>query len=305
MPINTYKALVVKETETGKFRRSIIDQPFDKLPDHDVLVNVHYSSLNYKDALSATGNKGVTQSYPHTPGIDAAGVIEQSDDDRFKPGDHVIATSYDLGQNTNGGFGQYIRIPGNWVVPLPNKLTLFDSMALGTAGLTAAIGVHHLRYNEMKPGNGPVFVTGATGGVGTLAISIPSKLGYEVTAATGKMEQEDFLTEIGAASVIHRKEVQNDNPRPLLSRRWAAAIDTVGGLMLDTTLRQTQRGGTVACCGNVLGHELHTSIYPFILRGVHLAGIDSGRCPMELRTKLWNQLAADWRPSSLEQITRP
>src|SRR5699024_4792587 len=169
----------------------------------------------YKDALSATGNKGVTQSYPHTPGIDAAGVIEQSDDDRFKPGDHVIATSYDLGQNTNGGFGQHIRIPGNWVVPLPNKLTLFDSMALGTAGSTGGMGGYSWRYNEMKPGNGPGLVTGATGGVWTLAISILSKLGYEVTAATGKMQQEDLLTAIGAASVIHGKEVQNDNPRPL------------------------------------------------------------------------------------------
>src|SRR5699024_7967034 len=156
MPINTYKALVRQDTPTRKVRRSIIENHFDKLPDHDVLLNAQYSSLNYQDALSDTVNTGLTQRYQQTPRIDAGGVIKQSDDDRFKPGDHVIATSYDLGQNTNGGFGQYIRSPGNWVVPLPNKLTLFDSMALGTAGLTAAIGVHHLRYNEMKPGNGPV-----------------------------------------------------------------------------------------------------------------------------------------------------
>src|SRR5699024_5816399 len=284
--------------------RAVRQWPLDRLPDHEVLVRVHYSSLNYKDALSVSGNKGVTQHYPHIPGIDAAGVVEQSSNNRFRPGDRVIVTSYDLGQNTSGGFGQYIRIPGDWIVPLPEGLTLFESMALGTAGLTAAIGVHHLRHNEVNPNDGPILVTGATGGVGTMAISILSKLGYKVAAATGKTDQKEYLEKIGASSVIHREEVQDHSDRPLLSRRWAGVIETVGGIMLDTAIRQTHRAGTVACCGNVLGRELHTNVYPFILRGVHLTGIDSGYCCMKLRKQLWNRMATDWKPSSLEQIAR-
>ncbi|GAA5523146.1 YhdH/YhfP family quinone oxidoreductase [Aliifodinibius salicampi] len=300
----SFKALVVEETEDGQFKRSIREWNIDKLPKHEVLVQVHFSSLNYKDALSATGNKGVTKQYPHIPGIDAAGIVEESSDDRFEKGDKVIVTSYDLGQNTPGGFGQYIRVPGDWVVPLPVGLSLFESMALGTAGLTAAIGVHHLKHNNVEPDDGPVLVTGATGGVGTMAISILAKLGYQVTAATGKTERESFLKSLGASSVIHRDKVQDQSGQPLLSARWAGGIDTVGGLMLDTVLRQTKQGGTVACCGNVLGHELHTSVYPFILRGVNLAGIDSGYSPMELRKKLWKRLASSWKPAHLKKISQ-
>ncbi len=300
----SFKALVVEETEDGQFKRSIREWNIDKLPEHEVLVQVHFSSLNYKDALSATGHKGVTKQYPHIPGIDAAGIVKESSDNRFEKGDKVIVTSYDLGQNTPGGFGQYIRVPGDWVVPLPVGLSLFESMALGTAGLTAAIGVHHLKHNNVDPDDGPVLVTGATGGVGTMAISILSKLGYQVTAATGKTERESFLKSLGASSVIHRDEVQDQSEKPLLSARWAGGIDTVGGIMLDTALRQTKQGGTVACCGNVLGHELHTSVYPFILRGVNLAGIDSGYGPMELRKKLWEYLASSWKPAHLKKISQ-
>lgn len=299
---NSFKALVVKETSEGIFNRSVQDWTIGQLPDHEVLVKVHYSSLNYKDALSASGNKGVTQQYPHIPGIDAAGIIAESSDPQFKAGDKVIVTSYDLGQNTPGGFGQFISVPADWIVPLPDALTLHESMILGTAGLTAAIGIHHLRHNDITPDSGPILVTGATGGVGTMSVAILSKLDYRVTAATGKMNRTQFLKETGASSVIHRGEVQDQSSKPLLSSRWAGAIDTVGGIMLDTTLRQTRHNGTVACCGNVLGHELHTNVYPFILRGVHLAGMDSGNCVMELRRELWQKLARDWRPGKLEKL---
>lgn len=301
---DTFRALVVEETAADQFNRSVRQWPLDRLPDHEVLVRVYYSSLNYKDALSATGHKGVTRQFPHIPGVDAAGIVEESDDERFQRGDKVIVTSYDLGQNTPGGFGRFIRVPGDWVVPLPAGLRLFESMVLGTAGLTAAIGIHHLRRHEVEAGGGPVLVTGATGGVGTMAVGILAKLGYEVVAATGKTEQKSFLKEIGAASVIHRDEVQDRSSKPLLGGRWSGVIETVGGQMLDTALRQTRPNGTVACCGNVLGHQLQTNVYPFILRGVTLAGIDSGHCPMKLRRQLWRRLGASWKPGHLPEVSR-
>jgi len=300
----TFKALVVEETEDGQFERTVKDWPFRRLPDNDVLVKVHYSSLNYKDALSASGNKGVTKKYPHIPGIDAAGVVAESRNKRFKKGDRVIVTGYDLGQNTSGGFGQFIRVPGDWLVPLPAGLSLRESMIMGTAGFTAAIGIRHLRHNNIEPGDGRILVTGATGGVGTMAVGILSKLGYEIVAATGKMERESFLKETGASEVIHRDKVQDQSSKPLLSSHWAGAIETVGGLMLDTTIRQMQHNGVVACCGNVLGHELHTNVYPFILRGVSLMGIDSGNCLMDLRRKLWEKLAAEWKPKNLDKLAK-
>lgn len=302
--MSTFKALVVEEQSDGSFVRSFKQWPIDNLPDHEVLIEVHYSSLNYKDALSATGNKGVTKNYPHVPGIDAAGVVAESSNPQFSSGDKVIVTSYDLGQNTSGGFGRYIRVPAEWIVPLPKELSLRESMIIGTAGFTAAIGIHHLRHNNIIPGSGNILVTGATGGVGIMAIAILGKLGYSVTAATGKLDQKNFLYDTGASAVIHRNEVQDESARPLLSSKWAGAIDTVGGIMLDTTLRQTKHNGTVACCGNVLGHKLHTNLYPFILRGVHLAGIDSGNCKMDLRKKLWKKLAAEWKPENIEQLCR-
>lgn len=300
----TFQALVVEEQSDGSFQRSVQEWPVEKLPQNDVLIRVRYSSLNYKDALSATGHKGVTKQYPHIPGIDAAGTVAESNDDRFQEGDPVVVTGYDLGQNTPGGFGQFIRVPADWIVPLPKNLTLRESMILGTAGFTAAIGVHHLRHNLIEPGSGPVLVTGATGGVGSMAVGILSKLGYEVTAATGKLDQTSFLEKLGATTVIHRDEVQDESSRPLLSGRWAGAIDTVGGIMLDTAIRQTRHNGTVACCGNVLGHELHTNVYPFILRGISLVGMDSGNCLMDLRRKLWGELAAGWKPENLDTLAR-
>ncbi|NGP88594.1 YhdH/YhfP family quinone oxidoreductase [Fodinibius halophilus] len=300
---DSFRALVVEEANSN-FKRAIKDVPLEDLPEHDTLIKVHYSSLNYKDALSASGNKGVTKKYPHIPGIDAAGIVEKSNSSDFNKGDKVLVTGYDLGQNTYGGFGEYIRVPSNWVVSLLKGLTLRESMILGTAGFTAAIGVHHLRHNHMTSEKSPILVTGATGGVGSMAVGILAKLGYNVTAATGKMEQKSFLQSIGAATVIHRDEVQDDSGRMLLSSRWAGVIDTVGGIMLDTALRQTKHNGTVACCGNVLGHELNTNVYPFILRGVHLAGMDSGNCLMNLRKKLWKNLATDWKPDKLSEMAK-
>ncbi len=302
--MSTFKALVVEEQSDGSFQRSVKECTTDQLPDHEVLIEVRYSSLNYKDALSATGNKGVTKNYPHIPGIDAAGIVAESSNPQFSSGDKVIITGYDLGQNTSGGFGQHIRVPGDWIVPLPEQLSLHESMIIGTAGFTAAIGVHHLQHNKVTPDSGNILVTGATGGVGIMAISILSKLGYNITAATGKIDQKTFLQDMGASKVIHRNKVQDETSRPLLSSKWAGAIDTVGGIMLDTALRETQHNGTVACCGNVLGHELHTNVYPFILRGVHLAGMDSGNCEMELRRELWKKLAEEWKPENLEQLSK-
>lgn len=300
--VESFKALVVEETSDGNYKRSVKQRSVDDLPDHDVLIEVHYSALNYKDALSASGNKGVTQQFPHTPGVDAAGVIAKSDDPRFTAGDKVIVTSFDLGQNTPGGFGQYIRVPGDWIVPLPDGLTLRESMILGTAGFTAAYGVHHIKENGTQPKDGSILVTGATGGVGSLAVALLSLNNYNVVAATGKMDQKDFLMSLGATEVIEREQISDTSGKPLLESRWAGALDTVGGSMLDVAIRQTNHNGTIACCGNILGGELNTSIYPFILRGVSLMGIDSGICLMPMRKTIWNLLATDWKPATLEAI---
>ncbi len=304
MSTQTFKAVVVRENDEGKFGRAVEEKRLVDLPKHDVLVRVHYSSLNYKDALSATGNKGVTKSYPHTPGIDAAGVVEHSDDRRHKEGQRVIVTSFGLGEDTPGGFGQYIRVPGDWVVPLPAGLSLRESMMLGTAGLTAGLGAYKLQLDETYPEDGPILVTGATGGVGSLGVAILAQAGYSVTAATGKSDQKDYLERLGANKIIPRTNVNDTPSTPLLKSRWAGALDTVGGAMLDTVIRQTKRDGTVTCCGNILGHELHTNIYPFILRGVSLMGLDSGRCLMPLRKKIWKRLANQWKPSALDDICR-
>lgn len=301
MPIS-YNALVVDETPDGRYQRAIRECTTADLPDHEVLIEVYYSALNYKDALSATGNKGVTQQFPHTPGIDAAGVIAESRDKRFTPGDEVIVTSYDLGQNTPGGLGQYISVPADWIVPLPAGLTLRESMMFGTAGFTAAYGVDKLLQNHINPASGEILVTGATGGVGSLAVALLAQNGFSVIAATGKAQQESYLKKLGAAKIIDRDAVYSNSDKPLLSSQWTGAIDTVGGAMLDAVLRQTAHNGCVACCGNILGGKLTTSIYPFILRGVSLAGIDSGRCLMPKRKAIWHRLATNWKPTVLDII---
>lgn len=290
MTEDTFNAFYVTEQD-GNFSGSYQKVPATFLPDHEVLIRVQYSSLNYKDALSATGNKGVTRKYPHIPGIDAAGIVESDTSDTFKPGTNVLVTGYDLGSNTPGGYGEYIRVPAEWVVALPESLSPQTAMTYGTAGFTAMYGIKRLQREQITPEMGSILVTGATGGVGSLAVFFLSELGYEVTAATGKMDQKDFLKELGAHSVIHRDEVSRVKDSLLLSRQWNAAIETVGGSMLDAVLRQTNTDGAVACCGNILGHKLNTNIYPFILRGVGLLGIDSAICKRPLRLHIWDTIA--------------
>lgn len=293
-----YKALVADRQDDGELSLSVQTRHTRDLPKHDVLIRVDYSSLNYKDALSASGNRGVTSSYPHTPGIDASGVVKKSRDPRFSEGDEVIVTSYDLGQNTPGGFGRYISVPGDWVVPLPPGLSMKDSMILGTAGFTAAYGIKKIVESGISPDDGEIVVTGATGGVGSLSVCLLSHLGYSVAAVTGKKEKRDFLKTLGAELILERGDITEVPGKPLLSARWPGAIDTVGGAMLDAVLRQTAHNGAVACCGNILGGTLQTSIYPFILRGISLLGVDSGNCLMKDRKEVWNLLAGSWHPGS-------
>ena len=301
MSAGDYKCLLVSR-ENDDFVRGVTRRSVDSLPDGDVLIRVRYSSLNYKDALSATGHRGVTRNYPHTPGIDAAGVVEESTDSRFEPGDEVIVTSYDLGMNTPGGFGQYIRVPAAWIVPLPDGLTLRESMVYGTAGFTAAMSVHRLEGHGLAPDTGEILVTGATGGVGSLAVAILAGLGYTVVAATGKTDRERFLRDLGAAEVVSRGEVDDAGGRPLLAERWAGVVDTVGGDILATAIKATRSRGIVTCCGLVASPELSVSVFPFILRGVSLRGIDSAECPMPERTFLWRKIAGPWKIDATDDL---
>ena len=292
-----YKAFVVEEAD-GKFVQTIQTLSTDNLPAGDVLVRVHYSSINYKDALSATGNKGVTKSYPHTPGIDVAGVVEYSVDDKFRQGDEVIVTGYDLGMNTAGGFGQYIRVPSEWVVNLPNGLTMKEAMIIGTAGFTAGISLTRLSQ-LVKPSDGKIIVTGATGGVGSVAISLLSKLGYQVVAVSGKESESEFLHKLGATEIISRNDFQTVDKRPMLSARYAGAIDTVGGPILENILKALMPLGAVTTCGSVSSTQLNMTVFPFILRGITLIGISAQNYPTNLREPLWKKLATDWKPDNL------
>ena len=292
-----YKAFVVEEAD-GKFVQTIQTLSTDNLPAGDVLVRVHYSSINYKDALSATGNKGVTKSYPHTPGIDVAGVVEYSVDDKFRQGDEVIVTGYDLGMNTAGGFGQYIRVPSEWVVNLPKGLTMKEAMIIGTAGFTAGISLTRLSQ-LVKPSDGKIIVTGATGGVGSVAISLLAKLGYQVVAVSGKESESEFLHKLGATEIISRNDFQTVDKRPLLSARYAGAIDTVGGPILENILKALMPLGAVTTCGSVSSTQLNMTVFPFILRGITLIGISAQNYPTNLREPLWKKLATDWKPDNL------
>ena len=302
MQDTTFKAMVVSETDDKTYHRQIAARSVNELPAGDVLVRVHYSSLNYKDALSASGNKGVTRNYPHTPGIDAAGVVAESHGDQFKPGDEVIVTSYDLGMNTAGGFGQYIRVPAGWVVPLPKGLTLRESMCYGTAGFTAALSIYQLVQHGISPDSGPVLVSGATGGVGSIAVAILAKLGYRVAAVNGLVDKTDYLKKIGAQEIISIEEAMDQSGRPLLKGRWAGGVDAVGGDILATTIKSLQANGVVTCCGNAASPDLPINVFPFILRGAILVGIDSQNCPMPARMKTWEMLASDWKIHSMEEV---
>jgi len=301
MTADTFHALVISAGEDKTYLRQIQQRTIDDLPAGDVLIRVQYSSLNYKDALSAIGNKGVTRSYPHTPGIDAAGTVADSGVAAFRPGDRVLVTGYDLGMNTAGGFGQYVRVPADWVVPLPAGLSVKESMIYGTAGFTAGMGISFLT-ETVSPDAGPVLVTGATGGVGSIAVAVLARLGYSVAAVTGKSTAADFLTGIGAAQIVDRAEAADTSGRPLLKSQWAGALDTVGGEILATAVKSTHPWGTVTCCGNVASPDLPLTVFPFILRGVRLIGIDSQNCPMDFRLRVWQNLAGPWKLDGLETL---
>lgn len=299
---DTFKALRAESVADNKIAPVLREMPLSSLPDNEVLIRVHYSSLNYKDALSATGNRGITRKYPHTPGIDSCGIVVASASPEVKIGDKVLVFGRDLGMNTPGGFGQYIRVPAEWVMPMPEGLSFRDSMIIGTAGFTAALGIYKMELNGQQPESGPVLVTGAGGGLGGLAINILSKIGYEVIAATGKTQESDYFTKLGATEIISRAQVDDHSGKLLLRPRWAGVVETVGGNILSTAIRACQRHGNIAACGNALSHELNISVYPFILNGVNLLGIDSATSTMQERSIIWARLAGQWRPPMLEMI---
>ncbi|MFQ5902701.1 MAG: YhdH/YhfP family quinone oxidoreductase [Candidatus Binatia bacterium] len=301
LPLN-FKAMVVRETGDKKFLREITQKAIDGLPEGDVLIEVKYSSLNYKDALSATGHKGVTRNYPHTPGIDAAGIVIESKTQGFARGDEVIVTGFDLGANTSGGFAQYVRVPASWVVKLPQRMTLKESMAYGTAGFTAALSVFRLQEAGVESTQGEILVTGATGGVGCLAVGILAKAGYQVVAATGKPDEKKFLLGLGAKEVIAREAANDTSGRPLSKGRWAGVVDTVGGNFLATAIKSMSYGGVVTCCGMVASPELPVTVYPFILRAISLLGINSVECPMDIRLLIWEKIAREWKLDNLNAL---
>lgn len=297
-----FQALVVRQ-DNDTFSRKIETRYLDDLPPGEVLVRVLYSSLNYKDALSAIGNRGVTRKYPHTPGIDAAGVVAASDAPDIGVDDEVIVSCYDLGMNTSGGFADYIRVPAAWVVKKPAGLGLKEAMIYGTAGFTAALSVYKLMNQGVRPEDGPILVTGATGGVGSVAVAILAREGFHVTAASGKAA-EDYLAALGAEEIISRDQVSGGADRALLRPRWAGVIDTVGGEILAKALKTTKPCGAVTCCGNVASGDLPITVYPFILRGVTLIGIDAAECPLPLRQTIWNKLGSTWKLTMLPDLGR-
>ena len=295
-----YNALVTKE-DNKSFINSIEKRDISSLPDNDTLVKVKFSSLNYKDALSASGNKGVTRNYPHTPGIDAAGIIEDTTSTNFQVGDEVIITGYDMGMNTFGGFGEYIRVPQEWIVKKPDNLSLSESMAFGTAGLTAGLCLRKLLLHGLKPDDGEVFVSGVTGGVGIISLMLFSKLGFDVTAITGKMDQEKLLKNLGAKTVLNRNDLDSDLISPLQKPIYAGGIDAVGGKILANLICSTSQRAAIACCGMVGGLSLDTSIFPFILRGLSLFGIDSAESLLETKEEVWNNFASSWKLENIDE----
>jgi acrylyl-CoA reductase (NADPH) len=299
-----FKALWVERTPEGGVSRAVKEIGLDDLPAGDVLVRVAYSSLNYKDALSASGRYGVTRRYPHIPGIDAAGVVVESRSAEFKPGDGVILGVGEFGANHFGGFAGYARVPAEWVTPLPAGLSLREAAIYGVAGFTAALCVERLIAHGLRPDDGEVLVTGASGGVGLFAVAFLSRSGYRVAAATGKQEAAELLTDLGAARVIPRTEVDDASGKGLLSARWAGGVDTLGGNYLATMLKSIQYGGAVAACGNAASPHLEVSVYPFILRGVTLYGVDTAQVPGEQRRAVWSRLAGEWKLAGMERLAR-
>jgi len=303
-PTGTFRCYLVTKDQAGKVTGRIAERRLGELPEGEVLIRVAYSSLNYKDALAATGHPGVNKVFPHIPGVDAAGIVAQSGVYEFVPGDPVLVTGFDVGANRWGGWAEFVRVPAEWVVPLPRGLSLRESMMLGTAGFTAGLCVDALQKHGVTPESGEVVVTGASGGVGSMAVAILSKLGHPVVAVTGKSLAHEYLKKLGAREIFDRQAVDDRSGRPLLARRWAGTVDTVGGNILGTVLRATQHSGCVAACGLAGGSDLPVTVYPFILRGITLAGIDAAWGSIPLRHEIWARLARPWKLDCLEEIAR-
>jgi acrylyl-CoA reductase (NADPH) len=298
----SFRCFIVRKQVDGSFASAIEHCSLSDLPDGEVLINVEFSSLNYKDALSATGHPGVSKNFPHVPGIDAAGTVVDSRVPKFQPGDPVIVTGFGFGASRWGGYAEYARVPAEWIVPLPAGLTLRESMIYGTAGFTAGMSLEVLEHHGIEPATGPVLVTGASGGVGTMAIALLAKAGYQVHAVTGKPSAHELLRALGAVGFLTREEADDRSGSPLLKAQWSAVVDTVGGNILSTALRSTGPFGCVTACGLTAGIKLPITVYPFILRGVTLAGIESGFYPLPKRESLWKKLAGPWKRSDLELL---
>ena len=301
--ITTFKALVTIQNNDGTFKNGVQERTIDELPDDDLLVRVEYSSLNYKDALSASGIKGVTNQYPHTPGIDAAGIVEESNNNDLPSGTSVIVTGFDLGMNTSGGFSEYIRVPSKWAIRCPINLTTKQAMMIGTAGLTSGLSITEIN-ERLKIKDANIIISGATGGVGSIAVKLCSLLGAKVTAITGKMREKDFLLDLGASEVIERNEFINETRLPLNKGIYDAAIDAVGGDILSCIIASMSYNGIIATCGNAGGPKFETTVFPFILRGNRLIGIDSAGCPINHRENVWKHFASDWRLGGLDKMCK-
>ncbi|MFN3261134.1 MAG: MDR family oxidoreductase [Pikeienuella sp.] len=302
MPFN---ALVVEKAEDGAISQSIKPLEISDLPEGEVVVDVEYSTLNYKDGLCLTGKGGLVRNYPHVPGIDYAGTVSESADARYKPGDKVVLTGWRVGEVVWGGYAQKARAKADWLVPLPAGLTTRQAMAVGTAGFTAMLSVMALEAHGLKPGAGPVLVTGAAGGVGSVAVAILAKLGHEVAAVTGRPETSDYLKSLGATQIVAREEIAEAPAKPLEKETWAGCVDAVGGSMLARVLTQLKYGGSVAAVGLAGGAALPATVVPFLLRGVNLLGIDSVMQPYEPRVAAWKRIAADLPMDKLEEMVRP
>lgn len=301
--LQQFDALVVNKQD-DRFSVNIQQLSLDDLPQGEVLIRVHYSGVNYKDSLASIPNGNIVSSYPIVPGIDMAGIVVSSEDSRFQEGDEVIATSYGIGVSQSGGYSQFARVPADWIVPLPDGLTLKEAMIIGTAGFTAALSVLRLEENNLTPDQGSVLVTGATGGVGSFAVSILAKLGYSVEASTGKESEHGYLKEIGATTIVSREDVYDGRLRALGKQKWSGAVDPVGGEPLASVLSQIKYGGSVAVSGLTAGTSLPATVFPFILRGVNLLGVDSVNCPMDTRLQVWHRLATDFKLAHLEQLVQ-
>ncbi len=282
----------------------MVELVLDDLDPGEVVIRAQYSSVNYKDALAATGAGKIVRRFPCVGGIDVSGIVDSSSDARFKPGEEVLVTGYGMGVDHDGGYAGYVRVPADWVVPLPQGLSLFDAMALGTAGFTAALAIYSLEQNELTPDKGRVVVTGATGGVGSLALQMLAQLGYHVVALSGKDNEHGYLQSLGASEILPRSQIDLNSGRPLEKAQWAGALDAVGGATLAWLMRTMQQNGAIASFGNAGGAELHATVYPFILRGIRLVGVDSAATAMSLRQAIWQRLATDLYPRQLVQSVR-